>query len=644
MLKHFPFFLVAILFLSSIGLSQSFSQRELKVKSIAPRIMPDTYDQAEFYTDFRNRQIKVNRIQKTNNGDPVEFIVENWDWPANSYFPAITEEYDFTGDGALDPILIATGNTLQRADGSAQRYTVFGYIDDFGVSTYQLYGFDNDGIAVRTGWNSHLILDEATGKAYCIVYDFLNSSGNINNHVWEIDLATDPAVATQLTDSSTALEGGWPRVALDGNGNFWMSVDIFEGGSLGIAVSTDGGHTFTLVDSCGSNDSKFWVADVGSDPIINANGDKISFVDNIVRGGGLDALGIFGADVSDPDSADELYHWYSTDGGGTWWGEGILFEGTTALSNRPDYQISFSNYDVGSQYVDPMGVTHVVMGGVNSAAIFGEDTINVFPLMYYNDKNKVWMSLEIPAVETYGYDFDLGWGNADGPGRPVVKTDATGQVVVVMWNRPQFTGEAGNSDISVYDGTTDYYNYDIVYAYSTDGGVTWSTPEIAYTATDQCSMYPNIGGVEINEDGGGVEVNDVATVHYVFYWDKIPGSYILGQNELSTDNVWYYNTLTFDVVTSVSDGNILNSFKLEQNYPNPFNPTTRIDYSIPERTNVTIKVFDILGKEVTTLVNGEKEAGGHHINFDASNLASGLYIYSINAGDYSASKKMMLLK
>jgi len=86
------------------------------------------------------------------------------------------------------------------------------------------------------------------------------------------------------------------------------------------------------------------------------------------------------------------------------------------------------------------------------------------------------------------------------------------------------------------------------------------------------------------------------------------------------------------------------NFTLEQNYPNPFNPATTIEFSIPEQSKVTLKIFDVLGREVATLVNEQKNAGNYQVNFDASNLASGLYIYTIKAGNFTSSRKMMLLK
>jgi len=83
---------------------------------------------------------------------------------------------------------------------------------------------------------------------------------------------------------------------------------------------------------------------------------------------------------------------------------------------------------------------------------------------------------------------------------------------------------------------------------------------------------------------------------------------------------------------------------LEQNYPNPFNPTTKINYSIKEKGNVELKIFDLLGSEIVTLVNEEKAPGNYEVFFDASNLSSGVYLYTIKAGSFVQTRKMLLMK
>jgi hypothetical protein len=85
-------------------------------------------------------------------------------------------------------------------------------------------------------------------------------------------------------------------------------------------------------------------------------------------------------------------------------------------------------------------------------------------------------------------------------------------------------------------------------------------------------------------------------------------------------------------------------FYLFQNYPNPFNSSTLITYQVPQAVLVTLKIYDILGRRVITIINEKKDAGKYEIKWNASNAASGIYIYQLKAGDYIATKKMILLK
>ncbi len=86
------------------------------------------------------------------------------------------------------------------------------------------------------------------------------------------------------------------------------------------------------------------------------------------------------------------------------------------------------------------------------------------------------------------------------------------------------------------------------------------------------------------------------------------------------------------------------TFALEQNYPNPFNPSTAISYQLPVAGNVSLKVFDMLGKEVATLVNARQDAGAYTVNFNANNLSSGVYFYRLQSGNFVQTRKMMLVK
>jgi hypothetical protein len=115
--------------------------------------------------------------------------------------------------------------------------------------------------------------------------------------------------------------------------------------------------------------------------------------------------------------------------------------------------------------------------------------------------------------------------------------------------------------------------------------------------------------------------------------------------EINQFAIDYYKSNFTVLPVEVKDENyLLKSYQLLQNYPNPFNPKTKIGFSIPGLGLVSLKVFDILGREVTTLINEEKSAGNYEIEFDASKLTSGVYIYQIKVNDFFESKKMILLK
>ncbi len=109
-------------------------------------------------------------------------------------------------------------------------------------------------------------------------------------------------------------------------------------------------------------------------------------------------------------------------------------------------------------------------------------------------------------------------------------------------------------------------------------------------------------------------------------------------------NAWSMD-ISYSNATGVNDkGNTIIAYKLFQNYPNPFNPTTMINYSIPKTSLVTIKVYDILGKEVETLVNEQKAPGNYNIEFNANRLSSGIYFYRMQAGSFVSTKKLIILK
>ena len=136
--------------------------------------------------------------------------------------------------------------------------------------------------------------------------------------------------------------------------------------------------------------------------------------------------------------------------------------------------------------------------------------------------------------------------------------------------------------------------------------------------------------------------NEEIITDWTFVDVEINGQYIWALRE-SFGNA--YRRPLKDIVTTVDEKeNIIDNFTLYQNYPNPFNPTTTIKISLPKSGIIQIKVYDILGNEIKNLLNEYKQAGTHYIEFDASRLSSGVYFYTLQAGNFTQTKKLLLLR
>ncbi len=150
----------------------------------------------------------------------------------------------------------------------------------------------------------------------------------------------------------------------------------------------------------------------------------------------------------------------------------------------------------------------------------------------------------------------------------------------------------------------------------------------------------------------GVSADDILSFH--FYCRTVENVFVHGAGHMRiraelVSNPSQYIELDFRANTSQTIGitnisSIANEFSLSQNYPNPFNPNTKINFSIPKSDYVSLRVYDMLGREVSVLVNGQLTAGEYQADFNAKGLSSGMYYYSLRAGEYVDVKKMVLVK
>jgi hypothetical protein len=145
--------------------------------------------------------------------------------------------------------------------------------------------------------------------------------------------------------------------------------------------------------------------------------------------------------------------------------------------------------------------------------------------------------------------------------------------------------------------------------------------------------------------GAGIDTIEIAGV-----WHSCPDTDIEGNPRPAPPGTMpdmgaYEDQATIPVgVEQISDGTVPDSYALLQNYPNPFNPSTTIRFDLPEQADVTLKVYNVLGEEVVTLLNENQDPGYKSVEFDASYFASGVYIYRIQAGGFSQTKKMILIR
>jgi hypothetical protein len=213
----------------------------------------------------------------------------------------------------------------------------------------------------------------------------------------------------------------------------------------------------------------------------------------------------------------------------------------------------------------------------------------------------------------------------DGSGRELIDIWNSGTVDSLFYEKVVFTYDGSGKIFSIIDSSYAYYDgtlfghYPHIFSYNSDNNL------------DSCVTGWS-GGFGDFRPGGILLYDHYGNAFYEGFESGVRGFKIFP----------YYSKLsTLGVTNSKS---VPRDFFLSQNYPNPFNPTTVINYQLPVTSNVTLKVYNVLGKEVKTLVDGRQTAGSHSVEFNGDKLSSGVYFYSITAGVFHQVKKMILVK
>jgi hypothetical protein len=233
----------------------------------------------------------------------------------------------------------------------------------------------------------------------------------------------------------------------------------------------------------------------------------------------------------------------------------------------------------------------------------------------YSKENKLCHTLDGGFLIMFNGSNDIG----------LIKTDSSGNFI---WSKSYgyFGDECGNSLQSTSDG-----NY-IIAGYTTSFGNGDKDFWIIKINNAGDTLWTKYFGSTNDDIGKSIIQN-------------INGEYTLvGETHLTGSPSILLARLASDSLTVINSDVISYDFELEQNYPNPFNPSTKIKYSVPQSSNVIIRIYDILGNEIETLVNEEKQTGTYEITWYAESLLSGVYFYQLKAGDFIQTKKMVLMK
>jgi len=436
---------------------------------------------------------------------------------------------------------------------------------------------------------------------------------------------------------------------------FTDSMNGWAGGFSGKLIRTTDGGTNWIDGSAGSNRFRYdlyfinadsgWVVggDHGSYPTFNPNREILftsnggsTWVTQYAQSGETPLNAVYFLDNINGFAVGETGTVMRTTNGGNNW-----FQSAT-LSGYELRDITFVNSNTGWMVGYYLGLPHTSAifkttdGGttwnsqsfgadesfsaiaftdeLNGWAVGGQSSISESFIIHTSDGGANWEYQTIPTneylINVFFFNGDNGW--AVGASGIVLATESTVPVELIS-----FTASANVNSVKLEWSTATETNNSGFEVYR------------SLTGDD----FENIGFVE----GKGTTTEETS---YSFLDKKL------------RSGIYSYKLVQIDYDGTTSESDIVkveiiaqpNGFSLDQNFPNPFNPSTNISFTIPTSGNTKLRIFNAIGEEIETLVNEIKEAGTYKINFDASNLASGIYYYRLETADFTSMKKMILLK
>ncbi len=534
--------------------------------------------------------------------------------PSDVYGINVQSSYDMIMKVKPDDenFVVVGGTNLYRSlDGFSTPVDSTGWIGGYAtinnVSSYPNHHPDQHSLVFLNSPNSMVLFSGHDGGVSRtndvtqspVTWSILNSGGYITSQFYSVAIdpvtANDPVIAGGLQDN-----GNYTTFSTDFNTD-WVD---WQGGG-------DGG--FSAVRKTAANEYTIYLeAQLGS---INrqkytSNGTLTAF--DGIKPNYSGQFAFVNPFVLDPNNSDIMY-----------FAEGDTVVRSTDVSTNADWQ-PLTNATTGS-YITAVAVSKTPANRLYVGGGFGE----VIRLDGANTGNPTAVNVSAGIPQAYVVCIYVDPANADN-----VITVLSNYGVISLWHSTNgganWTDISGNLEQNA-DGSGNGPSCRWVTSVSNNGVMTY------YVATST-GLYSttNLNGTSTvwAQEGPNTIGNVVCTM--------VKGRDVDGLVVVGTHGMGVYST---SVATSVeTEYNSPSRYTLSQNYPNPFNPTTTINFSLPKESKVKLTLFDSIGREVALITSKEYSAGTHSINYNASNLASGVYLYRIEAGSFVQSKKMVLLK